>query len=315
MVRQGQNVMAGMELYRIADLSSMWVLADIYQSELPWVKVGQDAEIELSYLPGKSFKGKITFVYPYMSEETKTATVRIEVPNTSFADLKPDMFATVKITSPVKLSAVVIPDQAVIRSGERNIVVIALGGGYFEPREVKLGVMSDGYDQVLDGVKEGEKIVTSSQFLIDSESNLKAAISQMSGHEGMDMSKPMEEDKSTTGGQNDSTKSMPVGSPKKGTKPKLERKGRQIQQDKKKKTDDMHMELNDQPNSVKPTGRIRLAEEKIEQHIDPVCGMEADPSGKYKFTYGGKSFYFCSDEDMELFKKNPEKYVTHRNQQ
>ena len=315
MVRQGQNVMAGMELYKIADLSTMWVLADIYQYELPWVKLGQDAEIEPSYLPGKAFKGKITFIYPYMSEDTKTAKVRIEVPNTSFADLKPDMFATVKITSPVKLNAIAIPDQAVIRSGERNIVVIALGGGYFEPREVKLGVMSDGYDQVLDGVKEGEKLVTSSQFLIDSESNLKAAISQMSGHEGMDMSKPMEEGKPTAGSQNDSPSSMPMESPTTGTKPKMEKNGKQRQQDNKKKMDDMQMELNEQPNSAEPTGNVELAEEKTAERIDPVCGMEPDPSGKYKSIYVGKPFYFCSEEDMQTFKKDPEKYAAQHDQQ
>ena len=204
-VRSGQNVMAGMELYKIADLSTVWVLADIYQYELPWIKLGQSADIELSYLPGRSFKGTITYIYPYLSEETKTAKVRIQVRNTASIELKPDMFATVKIVSPLSIEAVVVPEQAIIRSGERNIAVIALGGGYFDPREVKLGVQSDGYVQVLDGIKERERIVISSQFLIDSESNLRAAVSQMSGHSGMparpegateaggDMSKPMEE--------------------------------------------------------------------------------------------------------------------------
>jgi Cu(I)/Ag(I) efflux system membrane fusion protein len=193
MVRAGQNVMAGMELYKIADLSTVWVLADIYQYELAWVKLGQSVDMELSYLPGKPFRGIITYIYPYLSEETKTTKVRIEVRNTTTFELKPDMFATVKIVSPLSIEAVVVPDQAIIRSGERNIAVIALGGGYFDPREVKLGVQSEGYVQVLNGIKEGEKIVISSQFLIDSESNLKAAISQMSGHSGMDMSKPMEQ--------------------------------------------------------------------------------------------------------------------------
>lgn len=193
MVHEGHNVMPGMEMYKIADLSTVWVLADIYQYELPWVKLGQSVDIELSYLPGKPFKGTITYIYPYMSEETKTAKVRIEVHNSASVELKPEMFATVKIVSPLTVEAVVVPDQAIIRSGERNIAVIALGGGYFDPREVKLGVQSEGYVEVLDGIKAGEKIVVSSQFLIDSESNLKAAISQMSGHAGMDTSRPMEE--------------------------------------------------------------------------------------------------------------------------
>lgn len=196
MVLQGQSVMSGMDLFKIADLSQVWVLADIYQYELPWVKVGQTAEIEISYLPDRTFKGTITFIYPYLNMESKTAKVRIEVPNTSSFDLKPDMFATVKIHSPIVLEAVAVPNQAVIRSGERNIVVVALGGGYFDPREVKTGVLADGFVQILEGVKAGEKIVTSSQFLIDSESNLKAAIGLMSGHAGHDMSRPMEQQKS-----------------------------------------------------------------------------------------------------------------------
>ena len=193
MVLKGQNVMAGMELFKIADLSTVWVLADIYQFELPWVKVGQLAEIELSYLPGKSFKGRITYIYPYLNSETRTAKVRIEVQNTSGFEFKPDMFAIVKIVSPLELETVAVPDQSIIHSGERNVAVIALGGGYFDPREVKLGVTADGYVQVLEGIKEGEKIVISSQFLIDSESNLKAAIGLMAGHSGHDMSKPMQQ--------------------------------------------------------------------------------------------------------------------------
>lgn len=183
MVLQGQNVMPGMELYKIADLSTVWVMADIYPYELPWVKAGQDADIELSYLPGTSFQGTIAFIYPYLSTETKTAKVRIEVKNTPSFDLKPDMFATVRIASPVSVDAVAVPSQAIIRSGDRNVVVIALGGGYFDPRVVTLGVAADGYVAILDGVKEGESIVVSSQFLIDSESNLKAAIGQLSAHQ------------------------------------------------------------------------------------------------------------------------------------
>ena len=180
MVNAGQNVMAGMELYKVVDLSTVWILADIYQYELPWVKVGQQAGIQLSYLPGSTFKGAITYVYPYLNDQTKTAKVRIVVRNTATFDLKPDMFATVKIASPVTIDAIVVPSQAIIRSGERNIAVVALGGGYFDPRDVRLGVESEGYIQILSGLKAGEKIVVSSQFLIDSESNLKAAISQMS---------------------------------------------------------------------------------------------------------------------------------------
>lgn len=195
MVFKGQQIMAGMELYKVADLSNVWVMADIYQVDLPWIKLGQKVDLELSYLPGKTYKGTVTYIYPYLNEETKTIKVRTEVKNTSNYDFKPGMFATVKLVSPISVDAVVVPDQAIIRTGERTIAVMSLGGGYFDPREVKLGVSSDGLVQVLEGIKEGEKIVISSQFLIDSESNLKAAIQQMRGHEGMDMSKPMDEQK------------------------------------------------------------------------------------------------------------------------
>lgn len=197
MVFLGQQIMAGMELYKVADLSTVWVMADIYQMDLPWIKLGQRVELELSYLPGKTYQGKVTYIYPFLNEETKTVKVRTEVRNTANYDFKPGMFATVKFVSPVSVDAIVVPNQAIIRSGERNIAVISLGGGYFEPREVKLGVESDGLVQILEGVQEGEKIVVSSQFLIDSESNLKAAIQQISGHKGMDMSKPIEQQKSS----------------------------------------------------------------------------------------------------------------------
>jgi RND family efflux transporter MFP subunit len=190
MVFKGMRVMAGMDLYQIADLSTVWVQAEVYQFELPWVKLGQPVELELSYLPGRTFNGTITYIYPFLGMESKTVKVRIEVKNTPSLDFKQGMFATAKIKSPVIVEAVAIPEQSVIHAGERNVAVIALGGGYFDPRDVKLGVLADGYIQVLDGIKAGEKIVVSSQFLIDSESNLKAAISQMSGHAGMDMSKP-----------------------------------------------------------------------------------------------------------------------------
>lgn len=279
MVVNGQNIMAGMTLYKIADLSDVWVLADVYQYELPWVKLNQEAEVELSYLPGKVFKGRITYIYPFLSEETRTVKVRIEAPNPSGEIvLKPDMYATVKIKSPQVIKAIAVPDQAIIRSGERNIVVVSLGGGYFDPREVKLGVMAEGYVQILEGIKEGEHIVTSSQFLIDSESNLKAAIGLMAGHTGMparpaggDMSKPTEEAKPATEEHKDRNKNDMKSGDQKKTKqaPKV---------------------------------------------IDPVCGMEAEQNEQLSHTYNGTKYYFCSAEDMEKFKKNPEKYLKSEHQ-
>jgi hypothetical protein len=183
MVVQGQNIMPGMPLYKIADLSKVWVVASIYQRDLATAKIGGEAEVEISYLPGKPFKGKVTFVSPVLDELTKTAEVRIEVPNTPSLDFKPEMFATVTIHSAMHMNVVAVPEQAIIHSGRRTIAIVATGGGYFEPREVKLGAAADDYVEIVEGLHEGEKLVISSQFLIDSESNLKAAIQQLKAGE------------------------------------------------------------------------------------------------------------------------------------
>lgn len=184
MVLEGQQVMPGMALYKIANLSRVWVMGDIYQYELAWVKIGQEAEVDLSYLPGRKFSGTVTYISPTIDEATKTAKLRVEIANTPGFELKPGMFATVVITSALPEPVVAVPEQAIIRSGERNLAVVALGNGYFEPREVELGVSGGGYVQAVSGISEGELIVVSSQFLIDSESNLKAAVQQMTLHQG-----------------------------------------------------------------------------------------------------------------------------------
>lgn len=289
MVLKGQNVMAGMELYKIADLSTVWILADIYQYELPWVKVGQQAEVELSYMPGNIFKGTITYMYPMLSMETKTAKVRIEVRNTPNVDFKPEMYATVKIASPVAVDAVAIPDQAIIRSGERNVAVLALGGGYFDPRDIKLGVMADGYVQVLEGIKEGEKIVTSSQFLIDSESNLKAAVGLMLGHAGHDMS---------------TTK------PKQVT-PSDEHKGHEAKTpaSREGKQEVPAAKEDHSAHGAKGAAEQDVKQPAVQTVVDPVCGMEIEPDESLAYVYKETKYYFCSEDDMEEFKSNPEKYL------
>jgi membrane fusion protein, copper/silver efflux system len=190
MVVDGQQVMAGMTLYKIADLSMVWVTADIYQFELDWIRMGQQVDLEMSYLPAKPIKGTITYIYPYLDAESRTAKVRIEAHNTPDFMLKPGMFATVKITSLVSIDAIAVPEQAVLRSGERNVVIVSLGGGYFDPRDVRLGPSADGYIQIVEGIREGENVVTSAQFLIDSESNLKAVIAQMAKPEKTDTAQP-----------------------------------------------------------------------------------------------------------------------------
>jgi len=179
-VTQGMYVQAGMTLLEVADLSTIWVDADIYQYELPWIKVGQPVTMNLQYLPGETFQGRIDYVYPYLKETSRTVRVRLRFPNPQLK-LKPEMFSQVNIKSPVTRAAVVVPNEAVLDTGLKQHVFIALGQGRFEPREVKLGVYGDGnhYREVLSGLQGGEEIVISAQFLLDSESRFREAIQMM----------------------------------------------------------------------------------------------------------------------------------------
>ena len=181
-VYDGAHIKAGEHLYRIADLSRVWVYADIYEYELPWIRKGQPAEVMLTYTPGQVFEGVVTYVYPFLESKTRTAKIRMIFENPGF-ELKPEMFATVKIRSEVAKDAVVVPVQAVIRSGERSVVILDLGEGRFAPREVKLGVEANDVYEVTEGLRGGERIAVSAQFLIDSESSLKAALGTMGGHQ------------------------------------------------------------------------------------------------------------------------------------
>jgi Cu(I)/Ag(I) efflux system membrane fusion protein len=176
-VLSGQKIMPGENLFKIADLSTVWVFGDIYDYELPYVKLGQEAMISLSYFPGESFAGKITYIYPYLNPETRTNRVRIEVANRGFK-LKPEMYASLEIHADYG-AKLAIPADAVLDAGARNFAFVDKGDGYFEPREVKLGVKGEGIYEVLGGVAEGERVVTSANFLVDSESSLKSALQQM----------------------------------------------------------------------------------------------------------------------------------------
>jgi RND family efflux transporter MFP subunit len=185
MVTQGMYVRMGMSLLEVADLSTIWVDADIYQYELPWIKVGQKVEMSLDYLPGETFAGKIDYIYPYLNGKTRTVRVRLRFPNPKLK-LKPEMFAQVKIKSPVTKEVVAVPTEAVLDTGLEQHVFIALGQGHFEPREVKLGVYGNGnqYREVLSGLKGGEDVVTSAQFMLDSESRFRSAVQMMSPPSG-----------------------------------------------------------------------------------------------------------------------------------
>ena len=175
----GLHITEGMSLYQIADLSTIWVYVSIYDNEVPWVKVGQKATMELSYSPDKVLKGKVVYVYPYLDEKARDIKVRLEFKNPEL-ELKPGMYTNVWIKTPAINNAIVIPSEAVIRSGQRNIVFVARGKGRFEPREVRIGEESDS-DQIriLSGLSENEQVVISAQFLLDSESRLQEAIQKM----------------------------------------------------------------------------------------------------------------------------------------
>jgi len=179
MAVQGQMVEAGMKLYRLADLGLVWLQAQVYEQDLAFLKLGQEAEVSLSYLPDRKFRGRITYIYPTVDEKTRTARVRMEFHNPGLF-LKPGMFATVQVRAELEPSALLVPDLAVLRSGEKNTVFVALDGGKFEPRTVSLGPRAENnMYQVLSGLKEGERVVTSGQFMFDSESQLREAIQKM----------------------------------------------------------------------------------------------------------------------------------------
>jgi RND family efflux transporter MFP subunit len=181
---EGMAVKPGMDLIHIADLSTMWLSVEVFEDQLPWLKPGNSARVLLSYVPGQEFTGKIRFIEPEVSEKTRTVKLTMEVPNPG-GGLRAGMYATVEFDPVIARDAVLVPGYAVLRTGDRNVVIVALGGGRFAPRDVVLGLEGDDWAQVLSGLDEGESVVTSSQFLIDSESNLREAINKMiGGHTG-----------------------------------------------------------------------------------------------------------------------------------
>jgi Cu(I)/Ag(I) efflux system membrane fusion protein len=173
---QGMHFAAGDMLYRITDLSTVWLMADVFEQDLAQIRPGQAAAIALQAYPGRAFSGHVAFVYPTVTAQTRTAKVRIEVPNPDLL-LKLDMYATIEIAAAVDAAPVLaIPESAVLDTGTKQTVLVDRGEGRFEPRAVKLGPKADGYLAVLDGVAEGEKVVVGANFLIDAESNLRAAL-------------------------------------------------------------------------------------------------------------------------------------------
>jgi len=178
-ILQGAHVEPGEELYTIADLSRVWILADIYEYELPFVRVGQKATVSLSYDPGTAFTARVGFIYPTLDPKTRTAKVRFELDNPD-EKLKPDMYANVELRVDLG-TKLAVPQESIIESGQKQVVFLHQGGGKLEPRVIKTGIKTGEWCEVLTGLKEGDHIVTSANFLIDSESRLRSVVESMGG--------------------------------------------------------------------------------------------------------------------------------------
>jgi Cu(I)/Ag(I) efflux system membrane fusion protein len=175
-VQEGMRIAAGEPLYKTADLATVWLIADVQERDIGLIRSGLTAVATFAAFPGQTFNGVVDFIYPVLSAETRTARVRIVMPNTDRA-LRAAMYASVEIAIPVGTGSVMaVPDSAVIDSGKRQLVLIAKGEGRFEPRPVRIGTHGDDWIEILDGIKPGEQVVTGANFLIDAESNIRAAL-------------------------------------------------------------------------------------------------------------------------------------------
>jgi len=178
-VREGMFVKPSMKVMSLGDLSSIWILAEVFEKQSAWVKVGQPAEVSLSYHPGKIWQGNVEYIYPDLDPITRTLKVRLRFDNPDEA-LKPNMYANITIFGGPKEDTIVIPIEALIRTGREERVVISLGEGRFEARAVTAGIESGDFVEILQGIEEGDQVVTSGQFLIDSEASMRASLTRMS---------------------------------------------------------------------------------------------------------------------------------------
>lgn len=189
-VQAGQSVQPGQALYRLADLSRVWVEADIYEQDLQYARVGETARVEIDALPGDPFTGQVSYIYPDVRPETRTGRVRIQLPNPE-GRIKPGMFATVQLDAPAAERAVLVPRDAVMRTGTRDIVFVEQSPGVYETREVRVGSTTDGQVQILSGLLAGERIVDRANFILDAESRLMETMMGQPGMPGMDMEMDM----------------------------------------------------------------------------------------------------------------------------
>ena len=184
-VRDGMFVKPSNDVMTLADLSSVWLLAEVFERQAEWVKVGQPAEVKLSYIPGKVWEGEVEYISPTLDPKTRTLKVRLRFDNPG-EKLKPNMYANVKIFGGATEDTIVIPLEALIRTGREERVIIALGDGRFEARQVKAGIESGDFVEILEGLDANETVVTSGQFLIDSEASMRASLNRMAEPEGGD---------------------------------------------------------------------------------------------------------------------------------
>ena len=175
---EGMYVKPATEVMSLADLSTVWLLAEVFEQQADWIKAGQPAEVRLSYLPGRQWRGKVEYIYPDLDPKTRTLKVRLRFDNPDEV-LKPNMYANVTLYAGEKQEVIFIPREALINTGEQQRVILALGAGRFAPRVVIAGMESGDSVEILEGMAEGETVVTSGQFLIDSEASLKASLARM----------------------------------------------------------------------------------------------------------------------------------------
>ena len=180
---QGMRFMPGEMLYQVTDLSAVWVIADLSEQDIGNVRIGASAKVTVTAYPNEVFSGRVTYVYPTLKADTRSVPVRLELANPG-QRLKPAMFAQVELAVGGKTAVLTVPDSAVIDTGTRRMVLVQVGDGRFEPREVELGGRGENFVEVIKGVSDGEQVVVAANFLIDAESNLKAAVGGLSGHAG-----------------------------------------------------------------------------------------------------------------------------------
>lgn len=191
-VLQGERVMAGTAIYKIADLSSVWMDGEVYEQDLPLIRLGQRAEAELQAIPGAKFTGTVTYIYPTLNPDTRTVRVRVQLSNVNH-QLKPGMFATLRLFATAGRSVLTVPRSAVLSTGARNLVFVKRADGMLEPRAVEIGGASNDRIEILRGLAGGDTVVTSATFLVDAESNLGTALGGMGNMPGMDIAAPKKE--------------------------------------------------------------------------------------------------------------------------